>query len=120
MRTRLRFWISAGATSVALAAALASSVGTYRAQAQQPAPASASKLRFDVSFIPQIHDAPVTGRAFVMVTRSVEKQPEVRLQSGRSGVPFFGHDVERLQPEQIVSIDGRDLGTPLDSINEIP
>jgi hypothetical protein len=120
MSTRLRFWIGGGATSLALAVGLASSLGAYRAQAQQPAPAAASSLRFDVSFIPQVHDAPVTGRAFVMVTRSIDKQPEVRLQVGRTGVPFFGHDVERLQPEQIVSIDGRDLGTPLESLNEIP
>ena len=38
--------------------------------ARHKAPAYApSKLRFDVSFIPQVHDAPVTGRAFVMLTR---------------------------------------------------
>src|SRR5262245_49476558 len=89
--------------------------------ARQPAQSgSTSKLRFDVSFVPQIHDGPVTGRAFVMVTRSIEKQPEPRLQIGRTGVPFFGRDIERLQPEKIVSIDAGDLGTPIDSINDIP
>ena len=80
MSTRLRFLLTGSATGVALAAAMAASSGAYRAQAQQPAPASASKLRFDVSFVPQIHDAPITGRAFVMVTRSIDKQPEPRLQ----------------------------------------
>ena len=104
--------------SLVLAAALAASSGTFHAQARQPA--ASSKLRFDVSFIPQIHDGPITGRAFVMVTRSIDKVPEPRLQIGRTGVPFFGRDVERLQPEKIVSIDGGDLGTPLDSINDIP
>jgi hypothetical protein len=101
-----------------LAAALAASSGTFHAQARQLA--SASKLRFDVSFVPQIHDGPITGRAFVMVTRTVDKVPEPRLQIGRTGVPFFGRDVERLQPERIVSIDASDLGTPIESINDIP
>jgi hypothetical protein len=118
--TRCRLLTTGGAVSLMLAAALAASSGTFHAQTRQPAPAALSKLRFDVSFVPQIHDAPITGRAFVMVTRSVDKVPEPRLQIGRTGVPFFGRDVERLQPERIVSIDGSDLGTPLDSINDIP
>ena len=88
--------------------------------AQPRPPAAVSKLRFDVSFIPQAHDGPITGRVFVMVTRTVDKVPEPRLQIGRTGVPFFGRDVERLQPETIVSIDASDLGTPIDSIADIP
>jgi hypothetical protein len=55
-----------------------------------------------------------------MVTRSVDKVPEPRLQIGRTGVPFFGRDVERLAPEQIVSIDSTDLGSPIESIADIP
>ena len=31
-----------------------------------------------------------------MVTRNVDKVPEPRLQIGRTGVPFFGRDVEKL------------------------
>ncbi len=103
VRTLLQLLTTGGAASLALAGALALSSGTYRAQAR-PA-AAASKLRFDVSFIPQAHEGPITGRVFVMVTRSVDKVPEPRLQIGRTGVPFFGRDVEQLAPEQIVSID---------------
>ena len=111
-------WITACAVSAVLAAVGVVSTGVSHAQAGQPA--AAGKLRFDVSFIPQVHDGPITGRVFVMVTRTVDKVPEPRLQIGRTGVPFFGRDVERLAPEQIVSIDGTDLGTPIDSINDIP
>jgi Putative esterase len=100
----------------ALAAALGWSASVFHAQS----PAPASTLRFDVSFIPQAHDGPVTGRVFVMITRDVSKVAEPRLQVGRTGVPFFGRDVERLAPEQIVSIDASDLGTPIDSIADIP
>src|SRR5262249_17852785 len=77
-------------------------------------------VKFEVSFVPQIHDGPVTGRAFVMLTRSIEKEREPRLQIGRTGVPFFGRDVERLEPEKTVTIDAGDLGTPVDSLADIP
>jgi hypothetical protein len=105
---RFRPLVAGLAFGVILAGVLALSSATFRAQA--PAPA-ASRLRFDVSFVPQVHDGPVTGRAFVMVTRTIDKVPEPRLQIGRTGVPFFGKDVERLQPEKVVSLDGGDLGT---------
>src|SRR5205809_2982881 len=88
------------------------------AQAHQEA--GGRGVRFEVSFIPQVHDGPVTGRAFVMITRSIDKEPEPRLQIGRTGVPFFGRDVERLQPEQAVPIDAGDLGTPVESLTDIP
>jgi len=114
----MKRWLTAGAISAALAAVALASAGSLHAQARPAAPAS--KLRFDVSFIPQAHEGPITGRVFVMVTRSVDKVPEPRLQIGRTGVPFFGRDVERLAPEQIVSIDSTDLGSPIESIADIP
>jgi hypothetical protein len=113
-----RRWLTAGAVSAVLAGAGAASTGISHAQTREPA--ASQKLRFDVSFIPQAHDGPITGRVFVMVTRTVDRVREPRLQIGRTGVPFFGRDVERLAPEQIISIDGSDLGTPIDSINDIP
>jgi hypothetical protein len=114
---RFRSCVAAVAVSLVLAAVLVRSSGTPHAQARQ---AAAQPLRFDVSFIPQAHDSPITGRVFVMVTRTVDKVPEPRLQIGRTGVPFFGRDVEALAPEKVVSIGAGDLGTPLDSIAEIP
>ena len=110
--------MTAGAVSAVLAAVGTWSTGISHGQTRQDT--ASQKLRFDVSFIPQAHDGPITGRVFVMVTRTVDKVPEPRLQIGRTGVPFFGRDVERLAPEQIVSIDGTNLGTPIDSINDIP
>jgi len=117
MHMPMRSLASASVVSFALAAIVAATSGALNAQARQPA---ASRFRFEVSFIPQVHDGPITGRAFVMITRSIDKVPEPRLQIGRTGVPFFGHDVERLEPEKVVAIDAGDLGTPLDSLAEIP
>jgi len=92
MHMPMRSLASASVVSFALAAIVAATSGALNAQARQPA---ASRFRFEVSFIPQVHDGPITGRAFVMITRSIDKVPEPRLQIGRTGVPFFGHDVER-------------------------
>jgi len=117
MHMPMRPLASASVVSFALAAIVAATSGALNAQARQPA---ASRFRFEVSFVPQVHDGPITGRAFVMITRSIDKVPEPRLQIGRTGVPFFGHDVERLEPEKVVAIDASDLGTPLDSLAEIP
>jgi len=110
MTTRARL-LSAFVVGLALAAVVA---------AQVRRPAAAAGPRFEVSFIPQIHDGPVTGRAFVMITRTVDKESEPRLQIGRTGVPFFGRDVERLEPEKAVTIDASDLGSPVESLAEIP
>jgi Putative esterase len=78
----------------------------------------ARKLTFEVSFPAASHAEPITGRAFVMISRVNDREP--RLQIGRTGVPFFGRDVERLAPGQAATIDETDLGSPLASIREIP
>jgi len=118
MQTRTGSMISAALASLALAAIAAVSSATFHAQARPPA--AASKFRFEVSFIPQVHEGPITGRAFVMITRSIDKVREPRLQIGRTGIPFFGRDVERLEPEAAVAIDASDLGTPVDTLGDIP
>ncbi len=76
------------------------------------------KLRFEVSFPSTAVGTPVTGRVFVMISRVNDREP--RLQIGRTGVPFFGRDVEQLKPGQPATIDESDLGSPLESLAEIP
>ncbi len=103
---------------LAWALVLASMMAAWpAARAQRPA---AAGTRFEVSFVPQIHDGPITGRAFVTITRSIDKEREPRLQIGRTGVPFFGKDVEGLQPEKPVTIEAGDLGSPIESLADIP
>jgi hypothetical protein len=53
-----------------------------------------------------------------MVSRTNEKEP--RLQVGRTGAPFFGRDFENLAPGEWIEIDGTDLGSPVESLSEIP
>src|SRR5207245_6917131 len=90
------------------------------AQAQKPGAAAPRKLQFEITVPPGVHQGPITGRVYVMVTRTIEKIAEPRLQIGRTGVPFFGRDVEKLSPGQTATIDQTDLGTPIESISDIP
>ncbi len=83
----------------------------------RPEPAS---LRFEISFPASVHATPMTGRAFIMITR--KKEPEPRLQAGSWGdaPPFFGADVEALKPAEVAVIDASTPGHPLRSLREVP
>lgn len=79
---------------------------------------AAAEQRFEVSFPTAAHAEPVTGRIYVMISRTNEREP--RLQIGRTGVPFFGRDVEALAPGEAGIIDATDLGSPVASLRDIP
>jgi hypothetical protein len=81
---------------------------------------AASGPRFELSFAANTHAGPVTGRAFVFVSRSAA--PEPRLQAGTwwGATPFFGAAVEALQPGQTVVIDAGTLGYPVASLAKLP
>src|SRR6185295_4528930 len=99
---RIDVRISAAAVSLALATILG-----ITAVAEQQHLTPGKRLRVDVSFPASAHSGPITGRAFVMISRDVARN-EPRLQIGRTGVPFFGHDVEGLAPGQAVTFDDSD------------
>ncbi len=82
------------------------------------APAPARSIQIEVSFPASAHAQAVTGRVFVMVSRTNEKEP--RLQIGRQGVPFFGRDVERLSPGRAAVITDADLGFPVAKLSDLP
>src|SRR5690349_7234867 len=77
--------------------------------------------RFEVSFPAAAHAEPITGRVFVIITRS--DQPEPRLQLARWGLrseaPFFGSDVSAFKPGETAVIDAATLGYPLKSLKDI-
>ncbi|MEO8028362.1 MAG: alpha/beta hydrolase-fold protein, partial [Bryobacteraceae bacterium] len=74
--------------------------------------------RFEISFSDTVRPTPVTGRVYIMISRTNQREP--RLQVGRTGIPFFGRDVEKLMPGQTAIIDATDLGSPVASITDIP
>ncbi len=76
------------------------------------------KTRFRITLSRSAHAGPLTGRAYVIISRTNEKEP--RLQVGRTGVPFFGRDFEEVAPGEPIEIDADDLGAPVESLAEIP
>lgn len=110
MRLDRRF--TAASLSLALAATLTTTLTGY----QKTAPPR--KLKFEVSVPAATRAEPITGRVFVIITKVNDREP--RLQPGRTGAPFFGRDVEALKPGQPATIDETDLGSPVESLSEIP
>ena len=106
---------------IALAACLAVILAAGLA-AQSPRPRTTTPaergVRVEITVPPTVKGEPITGRVFFMVARTDEREP--RLQVGRTGTPFFGRDVENLKPGQAAIIDGTDLGTPLESLKDLP
>ena len=102
-----------GARLVLVGVLAGTALGVSFTRAQEAAP-----LRFEISFPATAHVEPVTGRVYVMISRNNDREP--RFQIGRTGVPFFGRDVERLAPGQAAVIDETDLGSPVPSVRDIP
>jgi hypothetical protein len=82
------------------------------AHAQTPGP------RFEISFPASVHAGAITGRVYAMISNTDKEEP--RLQIGRTGVPFFGRDIEQLVPGQAAVIDSTDLGSPIESLSALP
>ena len=53
-----------------------------------------------------------------MISRTNDRPP--MQQVGRTGVPFFGRDVTGLAPNQWATVDGTDLGFPIDDMGALP
>jgi hypothetical protein len=116
LRLSLTVWLALAGVLTGAAAAGAAGQGQSKpgARAARPAPG----LRFEVSYPASANPGPVTGRVFVMIART--GQPEPRLQIGRTGAPFFGRDVEGLAAGKAAVIDATDLGSPVESLNDLP
>jgi hypothetical protein len=69
-----------------------------------------AQTRFEVAIDPALHARPLTGRLLLILGRSAE--PEPRLVMAPHGPPFFGLDLERLQPNTSAIIDQGTLGYP--------
>lgn len=81
-------------------------------------PAFAQDLRFEVSFTPDIRAEPTTGRVYVMISR--ENNRPLYSQIGRTGIPFFGVDIEGLEPGERAVITEETLGSPVESLRDLP
>jgi len=76
-------------------------------------------LKFEISFSESAHSSPITGRVYVMISRTNNPEPRFQTRRSRSS-PFFGKDVDDLKPGEGAVIDNEVLGFPLKSLKEIP
>jgi hypothetical protein len=77
-----------------------------------------SSLKFVISFPEKARTGPITGRAYIIISRNNRR--ELRFQTGYTGVPIWGKNVDGLPLGEEAIIDGDVLGYPLKSINDIP
>lgn len=74
---------------------------------------------FRISFPASLREQAVTGRIFVMISRT--NQPEVRLQGHWINAPMMvAIDVDRLEPNREVTLDAMTLGYPFRSLADLP
>jgi pimeloyl-ACP methyl ester carboxylesterase len=107
--TKMRY----GRSTLAISLALLLSFNVAWAKDGMPGP------RFTISFPGSVHPEPVTGRLFLMISRTDE--PEVRLQGvGYNSPEIIAVDVKQLKPGEIAAINAEALGTPLRSLREVP
>ena len=73
-------------------------------------------MKFEISFPESVHAEPITGRLFLIVTRSGDSEPRTQLFD----VPVFATDVSHLAPATSALIDATTPGYPLNNLSEIP
>ena len=74
--------------------------------------------RFEISFSNAAHAEPITGRVYVAIARTNTRTPIQ--QSGETGEPLFGVNVDNLAAGRTTVIDAATLGHPVQSLRDIP
>src|SRR5262245_41179800 len=71
--------------------------------------------------LPSVVDGPRDGRLLVMIAKDPQAgEPRFQINDGPTGQLVFGVDVEGWKPGTSMTLDGKALGFPLESINDIP
>lgn len=75
---------------------------------------------FEISFPASVESTPVDGRVLLLLSTRGDQEPRFYTVNRRAPQPFFGVDVEGLEPGQPAVIDGEVLGYPVMSIADLP
>lgn len=81
---------------------------------------AAATTRFEISFPASLEQGPITGRVFVMISKTDRVEPRLQAGSYQASVPFYGLDVEALKPGVSAAIDASTLGFPVESLSRLP
>lgn len=85
-----------------------------------PAIAQNTNHSFSISFVSNVSDTPITGRVFLAISRDAQPEPRYEAGSYFKSIPFWGKDVDQLQPGKDVVIDTSDLGYPIANLRDLP
>jgi hypothetical protein len=75
--------------------------------------------RFEITFSAGARAEPVTGRVYVAISKTNDRQGPIA-QTSPTGVPLFSVAVENLAPGQAAVIGATELGHPIQSLRDIP
>lgn len=75
--------------------------------------------RFVVT-LPTEQPQPLTGRIFVIITKSDSPEPRLQVGSLNSRAELIGRDVQDLRPGQTIALDALTLGYPFKSVRGLP
>src|SRR5882757_8075194 len=91
--------------------------GAFATRAQTAGP-----LRFAVSFPATRSAQPLDGRVLLFISDDGRTEPRFQTDQYRANStrPIFGVDVDRLRPDESVTIDDAVKGWPARSVKEIP
>src|SRR5215471_9053164 len=73
--------------------------------------AGAANLRFEFSFPDSVRQTAADGRLFAIIARAESPEPRFQIRSYDS-TPFFGQNVDGLNPGQIAVVDDNAYGYP--------
>lgn len=76
--------------------------------------------RFEISYPASLDNGPITGRVFVMISKNNRVEPRLQAGSYQASVPFYGLDVDALQPGASAVIDSSTLGYQVESLSQLP
>ena len=82
--------------------------------------AAAAATRFEVSYPASLDAGPITGRMFVAISRTNQREPRLQAGSYNGSVPFYGLDVSAMKAGDSAVIDGTTLGFPVDQLAQLP
>ena len=76
--------------------------------------------RFEITFTSAAHPAPITGRVYVAISRMHDAQRTPIAQTGETGVPLFGVNIDNVAAGAPIVIDASTFGHPVQSLRDIP
>lgn len=79
-----------------------------------------AETRVEISYPAALDGGPITGRVFVIISKSDRVEPRLQAGSYQASVPFWGQDVNALKAGESAVMDAGVLGFPLKSLSEIP